>query len=153
MTAVVQPEGWHNWNKPNAEQTSFYAEFDSSGAGANPAARVKWAKPLAAAAAGALTSARVLAGGDGWNPAGAASVHLVLVGDSTVNDHSGCGRGLPAFYHVGGHLTNTAQNGRSSKSFAPKAIGTRRWRSRAIITSSDSATTTSPARRACCRRS
>ena len=59
----------------------------------------------------------MLAGDDGWNPAGAASVHLVLVGDSTVNDHSGWGAGFRHFVTAGALVTNTAQNGRSSKSF------------------------------------
>ena len=68
MSAAVRPEGWHNWNKPDAEQTAFYAEFGSTGPGANNAARVKWAKPLTAAGAAALTAAAVLAGPDGWNP-------------------------------------------------------------------------------------
>lgn len=70
MTAVVHPAGWHNWDKPAAEQTTFFAEFGSTGPGANDAARVKWAKPLAAPQAGSLTANRVLAGADGWNPAG-----------------------------------------------------------------------------------
>lgn len=69
MSAVVRPAGWHNWNKPEAERTTFYAEFGSTGPGANDAARVRWAKPLTAAAAAALTPQAVLAGADGWNPA------------------------------------------------------------------------------------
>jgi pectinesterase len=69
MAAGVRPEGWDNWNKPDAEQTTFYAEFGSTGPGANAAARVTWAKPLTAAEAAALTPATVLAGQDGWNPA------------------------------------------------------------------------------------
>lgn len=68
MSAVVRPEGWHNWGKPGAEQTTFYAEFGSTGPGASDATRVKWAKPLTAAGAAALTPAQVLAGHDGWNP-------------------------------------------------------------------------------------
>ena len=69
MSANVRPEGWNNWGKPDAEQTTFYAEFGSTGPGANDAARVKWAKPLTAADAAELTPAKVLGGGDGWNPA------------------------------------------------------------------------------------
>lgn len=69
MSAAVRPEGWHNWNKPGAEQTTFYAEFGSTGPGAGDATRVKWARPLTAAEAAALTPAQVLAGSDGWNPA------------------------------------------------------------------------------------
>lgn len=69
MSAAVRPEGWHNWNKPGAEQTTFYAESGSTGPGAGDATRVKWARPLTAAEAAALTPAKVLAGSDGWNPA------------------------------------------------------------------------------------
>ncbi len=69
MSAAVRPEGWHNWNKPGAERTTFYAEFGSTGPGANDAARVKWAQPLTAAVAASLTPAKTLAGHDGWNPA------------------------------------------------------------------------------------
>lgn len=69
MSAAVRAEGWNNWNKPDAETTTFYAEFGSTGPGANPAARVPWAKPLTAAEAAALTPGKVLAGADGWNPA------------------------------------------------------------------------------------
>ncbi len=44
----IKPEGWHNWNKPDAEKTAFYAEYNSTGPGAAPAKRVKWAKQLTA---------------------------------------------------------------------------------------------------------
>lgn len=68
MSAVVRPEGWHNWGKPAAEKTTFYAEFGSTGPGASPATRVPWARTLTAADAAALTPQKVLAGSDGWNP-------------------------------------------------------------------------------------
>ncbi len=42
----IKPEGWHNWNKPNAEQTAFYAEYGSYGPGANHDTRVKWSHQL-----------------------------------------------------------------------------------------------------------
>jgi pectinesterase len=68
MSAVVRSEGWHNWNKPAAERTAFYAEYGSSGPGANDAARVKWAKPLTDAEAAVLTPETVLGGADKWDP-------------------------------------------------------------------------------------
>jgi pectinesterase len=43
--------------------------------------------------------------------------HLVLVGDSTVTDKSGWGLGFRQFVTDGATVTNTAQGGRSSKSF------------------------------------
>lgn len=42
----IRPEGWHNWNKPEAEKSARYGEWGSTGEGANPAARVRWAKRL-----------------------------------------------------------------------------------------------------------
>ena len=68
MSAVIRAEGWQNWGKPTAEQTTFYAEFGSTGPGATRAARVSWAKPLTVETAAALTPETVLAGHDGWNP-------------------------------------------------------------------------------------
>ena len=34
MSDVVRPVGWHNWDKPDREKTSRYAEFKSTGPGA-----------------------------------------------------------------------------------------------------------------------
>jgi pectinesterase len=70
MPVNIQPEGWNNWKKPDAEKTSRYSEFGSTGPGAKPDARVAWAKPLTEAEAQALTVEKVLGGSDGWNPAG-----------------------------------------------------------------------------------
>ena len=69
MSEVVRPEGWHNWNRPDREKTARYAEHGSTGAGAKPEARVPWARLLTAQEASALTSAAVLGGADGWDPA------------------------------------------------------------------------------------
>jgi lysophospholipase L1-like esterase len=44
-------------------------------------------------------------------------VHIVLVGDSTVTEGSGWGLGFRQLAGPGVRVTNTAQNGRSSKSF------------------------------------
>jgi pectinesterase len=65
----IRPEGWNNWNKEAAEQSSWFAEYASDGPGANAAARVKWAKPLTAAAARDFSPEIFLRGADGWNPA------------------------------------------------------------------------------------
>jgi pectinesterase len=42
----IKPEGWHNWNKPDAEKTSYYGEYNSTGPGANKASRVTWSHQL-----------------------------------------------------------------------------------------------------------
>ncbi len=69
MSAVIRPEGWHDWNKPEARKTAIFAEFANTGPGADAGARVPWARRLATAEANALTMDRVVAGNDGWNPA------------------------------------------------------------------------------------
>jgi pectinesterase len=69
MGEVVRPEGWHNWDKPEREQTSRYSEFGSTGPGGKTDARVRWAKPLSSNDAAGLTVERVLGGADGWRPA------------------------------------------------------------------------------------
>jgi pectinesterase len=42
----IIPEGWNNWKNPNNETTARYAEYKSTGDGANNVGRVKWAKQL-----------------------------------------------------------------------------------------------------------
>ncbi|WP_299987470.1 pectinesterase family protein [uncultured Pontibacter sp.] len=64
----IRPEGWHNWNKPEAEQTAFYAEYNSSGLGAMPEKRVAWAKQLTDKEAKRYTVETILAGKDNWKP-------------------------------------------------------------------------------------
>jgi pectinesterase len=68
MSEVIRPEGWNNWSQPDRESTSRYAEFGSTGPGAKPAERVKWAKQLTEAEAKVITLQRVLGGADNWNP-------------------------------------------------------------------------------------
>jgi len=46
MGKHIIPEGWHNWGKPEKENTTFYAEFENKGPGANVSKRVKWAHNL-----------------------------------------------------------------------------------------------------------
>lgn len=46
MDGHITPAGWDNWRDPDNEQTARYHESGSKGAGANAAARVKWAKTI-----------------------------------------------------------------------------------------------------------
>lgn len=46
IDAPILPEGWHNWGRENAEETVFYAEYGSSGPGANAESRVDWSYQL-----------------------------------------------------------------------------------------------------------
>jgi len=68
MSDAVRPGGWSNWKRPEREKTTRYAEFNSTGPGANRSARVSWARQLTEEEAKAITVEKVLAGADGWNP-------------------------------------------------------------------------------------
>jgi pectinesterase len=68
MERVVRPEGWHNWSKAEAEANARYAEFNSTGPGALPGARVKWTRQLSETEANTITAQRVLGGSDRWAP-------------------------------------------------------------------------------------
>ncbi|MES2240025.1 MAG: pectinesterase family protein [Bacteroidota bacterium] len=46
MAGHIKAEGWHNWGKPEAEATTFYGEYQSTGAGASTASRVSWSHLL-----------------------------------------------------------------------------------------------------------
>jgi pectinesterase len=51
----IIPGGWDNWRNPANEQTARYAEYNSTGPGANREARVKWIKQLSEEEARAYT--------------------------------------------------------------------------------------------------
>lgn len=64
MSEVIHPKGWHNWNKPDAEKTAFYAEYANVGPGSNSGDRVPWAKHLSKEEAAKYTLTHIF---DGWN--------------------------------------------------------------------------------------
>lgn len=64
----IKEEGFHDWNKKEAHDTIFYAEYQSYGKGANPSSRASFVKQLTDDEAKAHTKANVLAGNDNWNP-------------------------------------------------------------------------------------
>lgn len=66
MGKHIIPEGWHNWNKSEAEKTVFYAEYKSTGEGANPDARAPFSHQLTSL--DGYDIEKVLMGDDGWNP-------------------------------------------------------------------------------------
>ena len=55
----ILPEGWHNWDKPYAEKTTFYAEYGSKGPGAE-GKRVPWSHTIKAKDLKKYTPANVL---------------------------------------------------------------------------------------------
>lgn len=65
MGKHVKKEGWHNWNKPDAEKTAFYAEYNSSGPGASAKQRVNWSHQLSKSGIDNYSLEKIL---DGWNP-------------------------------------------------------------------------------------
>lgn len=68
LPAAIDPAGWHNWDRVEAEKTVRYAEYHSVGPGANPATRAKWAHELTDDEAKDFNVERILAGEDHWNP-------------------------------------------------------------------------------------
>lgn len=63
-------EGWQNWkdyHDPAQEHTVRYEEYNNSGKGANPQARVSWSRQLTAAEAAAITPSSIF-GCTEWLP-------------------------------------------------------------------------------------
>jgi pectinesterase len=70
IDAPVIPAGWTEWlrfGKPSLP-TAFYAEYQSTGPGANPKARDPHSHQLTQAEAAQWSPRRFLAGQDGWDP-------------------------------------------------------------------------------------
>lgn len=66
MRSHIVPEGWHNWNRPEAESKVYYAEIGSKGPGARSESRVLWSHQLTNKALENYTLEKIF---DGWNPA------------------------------------------------------------------------------------
>ncbi len=67
----IRDEGWSDWNKPDAHSTILYAEYNSTGAGAEAISknmRASFSSQLSDEEALNYTKERVLRGKDGWNP-------------------------------------------------------------------------------------
>jgi pectinesterase len=60
MGKHILPEGWHNWSKPEAEKTCFYAEFQNIGEGFQPQKRASWSRQLSTDEAKNYTLKRIL---------------------------------------------------------------------------------------------
>ena len=67
MDAAIRPEGWHHW-EPQREKTAYFAEYGSTGKGANAEARVAWARKLGDADVKQFSVEYFLSGRDGWDP-------------------------------------------------------------------------------------
>ena len=68
MGAHITPAGWENWHEPNNEKTAYYAEYNSTGPGANTKDRVKWSHQLTGKEAKLYTLKNIFAGSEDWEP-------------------------------------------------------------------------------------
>jgi pectinesterase len=72
MGSHITSEGWNPWKGdamfPDKEKTAYYAEYKSTGPGANPAGRVPWSHQLTDKEAKQYTIKNILGGKDNWDP-------------------------------------------------------------------------------------
>ncbi|MGY3089606.1 pectinesterase [Hymenobacter sp. UYAg731] len=68
MGGHIVPAGWENWKNPANEKTAYFAEYKSSGPGANPVGRVAWAHQLTAKEAKGYTLKAIFAAEVPWVP-------------------------------------------------------------------------------------
>ncbi len=73
LPADENPAGWNNWGKAANEQTAWYAEYGSTGPGASPATRAKWAHTLTAEDVKQFLPKAFLKGQDNWDAEAAAA--------------------------------------------------------------------------------
>ena len=66
LSAAISPAGWRNWKGTKYFKTARFAEYHSTGPGANVNNRVTWSHQLSAAAAGKMTVRHILGRGD-WS--------------------------------------------------------------------------------------
>ena len=60
LGAHIKKEGWHDWNKEEARETTYYAEYNNYGPGDSPETRVFWSHQLSEKEANAYTRELVL---------------------------------------------------------------------------------------------
>lgn len=68
LDAHIKPCGFHNWDKPESEGASYFAEYQTTGEGATPESRLKWSHALSAEDASLYTKEAVLQGENHWTP-------------------------------------------------------------------------------------
>ncbi|HKJ89887.1 MAG TPA: pectinesterase family protein [Oceanipulchritudo sp.] len=65
LTEAIRPEGWHNWNRPEAERTVRYLESGNTGPGALARERVSWSRQFSAGKRADINPVTVF---DEWHP-------------------------------------------------------------------------------------
>jgi pectinesterase len=68
LPADLNPQGWNAWGRMSGDLKAYYAEFQSTGPGANPSGRVPWSHQLTAKEAARYMPNVFLAGRDHWDP-------------------------------------------------------------------------------------
>ncbi len=70
MGGHIEPAGWREWHPGETHNldTVVYAEYNSTGPGANAAARDPHSRQLTAVQAAGYSTGKVLGGDDGWTP-------------------------------------------------------------------------------------
>jgi len=68
LPASVAAQGWDPWGKDSNQKTAFYAESNSTGAGAKPSARVAWSHQLTEEQTHQYLPDVFLRGVDHWRP-------------------------------------------------------------------------------------
>jgi pectinesterase len=63
MWSHINPVGWHNWDNPDNERTTYYAEYQTSGVSVGQ--RVSWSVQLTATEANRYSNGNILGG---WIP-------------------------------------------------------------------------------------
>lgn len=68
MGSHIAAAGWDNWKNPENEKTAYFAEYNSTGPGANAKKRVAWSHQLTAKEAKQYTLKTVFAASEPWLP-------------------------------------------------------------------------------------
>jgi pectinesterase len=67
LPSNVIPQGWNLWGRSGETPQAYYAEYKSTGPGANPSARAEWSHQLTEKEAAQYATRVFLAGKDHWN--------------------------------------------------------------------------------------
>jgi pectinesterase len=75
IDAELHPDGWREWTPGSTDRltTAFYAEYASTGIGAPHLPREPYSRQLSAVEAEQWSARHLLAGDDGWAPAGSSA--------------------------------------------------------------------------------
>lgn len=68
MSKEIVPEGWEDWNNPDNQRTTYFAEFENPGPGGNGPQRVKWSHQLSSDEAAPFMTQSLINGQDWIKP-------------------------------------------------------------------------------------